>query len=124
MAGTGRCATGGDEQVDGSFDITHARLANAYDFIWNDLRTIHLEAVAAQKLDERCATGVLALTVKRTVADGDHVRLAHRALVAGRFHVPERPPDFSSSRTDSVETTRSISFVMFISLSPATAAGG
>src|SRR5260370_8502189 len=96
MAGTGRCATGGDEQVDGSFDRSHDRLANAFDFIWNDLRTIHLEAVAAQKLDERCATGVLALTVKRTVADGDHVRLAHRALVAGRFPVPARPPALST----------------------------
>src|SRR6266478_1360412 len=123
VAGAEPCAACGDHQVDASLDRGHDRLANPLGFIGNDLRVVDLEATLAQQAQECLAAGILALAMERTIADRDHMRLAHRGPpAAGRFHVPERPPDFSSRRTDSMDTPRSMPLVMSIRVSPATAA--
>ena len=73
-----------------------------------------------EHLDECGAALVLARPVIRAVADCDDMRRRH--VVASRVQVPERPPDFTSSRTLSIETPRSMPLVMSMRVRPATAA--
>src|SRR3989449_9381567 len=112
-----------DDEVDTTRDRGKDRLRDPPSLIGYDFRGADLEPTATQHVDERGAALVFSLAVEHAVADGDDVGSVHFVFFAGgRFQVPDRPPDFSSSRTDSMNTPRSMPLVMSMRVRPATAA--
>src|SRR5487761_1496826 len=110
--------TGGDDDGGAAGDRRLDRVRYSL-----DLGLSGFEPAASQQGDQARAALVFALAMKDPVADCDHVSFAQRlAFAVALFHVPERPPDFSSNLTDSIDTPRSMPFVMSMRVRPATAA--
>src|SRR3989475_3222159 len=114
-----------DDEVDTTRDRGKDRLRDPPSLIGYDFRCADLEPTATQHVDERGAALVFSLAVEHAVADGDAVGSVHFVFLAGgRCQVTARPPGLSSSRTDSMNTPRSMPLVMSMRVRPATAAAG
>src|SRR5579859_443275 len=119
VARTQACASCRDDEVGSLVHGRHDRVGDQLLLVGHDLGARHLEVSLHQDLDHRGPALVERPVGRRAVADRDDVRPALHSFL---IHVPERPPDFSSSLTDSRCTPRSTPLVMSISVSPATAA--
>src|SRR5438105_9527266 len=90
-----RPASGHDEILAGD-DRGHDRVGDGFVSVRHDLRTGNPKPRALEKIDHRPTAHILTDTRRHAIADGDHMRATAYSFL---FHVPERPPDFSSRRT-------------------------
>ncbi len=86
-----------DDHVGSQVDRVNDRVSDAPQIVRHYLRPRDLELSLDEDARQRRPALILHLPGRCAIADRDDVRTTHFLVV--RFHVPDLPPDFSSSRT-------------------------